>query len=56
MARIASVGRVARIQQDNLVDVHNFIKHGEFACSRMKWSSGYDLDGSAGLACSSKSA
>src|ERR1700733_864183 len=44
MARIASVaGRVARIQQDNLVDVHNFIKHRGIRLLEMEWVDGYDL-------------
>jgi eukaryotic-like serine/threonine-protein kinase len=44
MARIASVAaRVARIQQDNLVDVHNFIKHRGIRLLEMEWVDGYDL-------------
>ncbi|HEV8004227.1 MAG TPA: serine/threonine-protein kinase [Planctomycetaceae bacterium] len=44
MARLASVaGRVARIQQDNLVDVHNFIKHRGIRLLEMEWVDGYDL-------------
>jgi eukaryotic-like serine/threonine-protein kinase len=44
MARIACVaGRVARIQQDNLVDVHNFIKHRGIRLLEMEWVDGYDL-------------
>jgi hypothetical protein len=44
MGRLASVaGRVARIQQDNLVDVHNFIKHRGIRLLEMEWVDGYDL-------------
>ena len=44
MARLASVAaRVARIQQDNLVDVHNFIKHRGIRLLEMEWVDGYDL-------------
>jgi serine/threonine-protein kinase len=44
MGRIASVAaRVARIQQDNLVDVHNFIKHRGIRLLEMEWVDGYDL-------------
>lgn len=44
MARIASVAaRVARIQQDNLVDVHDFIKHRGIRLLEMEWVDGYDL-------------
>jgi eukaryotic-like serine/threonine-protein kinase len=44
MGRIACVAaRVARIQQDNLVDVHNFIKHRGIRLLEMEWVDGYDL-------------
>src|ERR1700691_6362146 len=44
MARLASVaGRVAGIQQDNLIDVHNFIKHRGIRLLEMEWVDGYDL-------------
>ena len=44
MGRIASVaGRVARIQQDNLVDVHKFLKQRGIRLLEMEWVDGYDL-------------
>lgn len=44
MARLAAVAvRVARIQQDNLIDVHNFIKHRGIRLLEMEWVDGYDL-------------
>lgn len=41
MARVAS--RVALIQQDNLVDVHNFAEQGGLRVMEMEWVDGYDL-------------
>ncbi len=44
MARIAHIGaRVAQIQQDNLLDVHNFIDHDRIRLMEMEWVDGYDL-------------
>lgn len=44
MLRIAQVaGHVARIQHDNLVDVHNFITQDEIHLMEMEWIDGYDL-------------
>lgn len=44
MGRIASVAsRIGRIQQDNLVDVYNFIKHRGIRLLEMEWVDGYDL-------------
>jgi eukaryotic-like serine/threonine-protein kinase len=44
MARMAQVAvRVAQIQQDNLIDVHNFIEHNRIRLMEMEWVDGYDL-------------
>ncbi|MGE3314561.1 MAG: serine/threonine-protein kinase [Planctomycetaceae bacterium] len=44
MARLGQVmARVARIQQDNLIDVHNFIKRRGIRTLEMEWVDGYDL-------------
>jgi serine/threonine-protein kinase len=44
MARMAQVAvRVAQIQQDNLIDVHNFIEHNRIRLMEMEWIDGYDL-------------
>jgi serine/threonine-protein kinase len=44
MARMARVAvRVAQIQQDNLIDVHNFIEHNRIRLMEMEWVDGYDL-------------
>lgn len=44
MARIASVAsRVAQIQQDNLLDVHNFVEQQRIRLMEMEWIDGYDL-------------
>lgn len=44
MARIARVAsRVALIQQDNLLDVHNFIDRNRIRIMEMEWVDGYDL-------------
>lgn len=41
MARVAA--RVARIQQDHLLDVHNFVSPGGVCVMEMEWIDGYDL-------------
>jgi serine/threonine-protein kinase len=41
MARVAA--RVARIQQDNLLDVHNWIDRHRIRIMEMEWVDGYDL-------------
>jgi serine/threonine-protein kinase len=41
MARVAS--RVAQIQQDNLIDVHNFVERDRIRMMEMEWVDGYDL-------------
>ena len=41
MARVAV--RVAQIQQDNLIDVHNLIEHNRVRILEMEWVDGYDL-------------
>ncbi len=41
MARIAA--RVAQIQQDNLLDVHNFVDRSRIRIMEMEWVDGYDL-------------
>jgi eukaryotic-like serine/threonine-protein kinase len=41
MARIA--GRVAIIQQDNLLDVHNWVERSRIRLMEMEWVDGYDL-------------
>ncbi len=44
MCRIAQVAaRVARIQQDNLIDVQNVIKQDGIHMMEMEWVDGYDL-------------
>jgi serine/threonine-protein kinase len=44
MARIASVSaRVAQIQQDNLLDVQNFVEQRRIRIMEMEWIDGYDL-------------
>jgi serine/threonine-protein kinase len=45
MGRIAGVSaRVAQIQQDNLLDVHNFVERNRIRLMEMEWVDGYDLD------------
>lgn len=41
IARVAS--RVAQIQQDNLLDVHNFVERRRIRMMEMEWIDGYDL-------------
>ena len=44
MARIAEIAaRVAQIQQDNLLDVHNFVDRNRIRIMEMEWIDGYDL-------------
>jgi serine/threonine protein kinase len=44
MGRIAHVAaRVAQIQQDNLLDVHNFLDRNRIRLMEMEWVDGYDL-------------
>src|SRR5437016_839401 len=44
MLRIADIAsRVALIQHDNLLDLHNFIEHGGVRIMIMEWIDGYDL-------------
>ena len=44
MGRIARVAaRVAQIQQDNLLDVHNFVDRNRIRMMEMEWIDGYDL-------------
>ncbi|MEX0711410.1 MAG: serine/threonine-protein kinase [Pirellulales bacterium] len=44
MGRIAHVAaRVAQIQQDNLLDVHNFVDRNRIRVMEMEWVDGYDL-------------
>jgi serine/threonine-protein kinase len=44
MARMARVAvRVAQIQQDNLIDVHNFLDRNRIRMMEMEWVDGYDL-------------
>jgi eukaryotic-like serine/threonine-protein kinase len=44
MARMARVAvRVAQIQQDNLIDVHNFAELDGLRLMEMEWIDGYDL-------------
>jgi serine/threonine-protein kinase len=44
MARMAQVaGRVAQIQQDNLLDVHNWVDRSRIRMMEMEWVDGYDL-------------
>jgi serine/threonine-protein kinase len=45
MERMAHVSsRVALIQHDNLLDVHNFIERSRIRVLEMEWVDGYDLD------------
>jgi eukaryotic-like serine/threonine-protein kinase len=44
MARIAEIAaHVAQIQQDNLLDVHNFVDRNRIRIMEMEWIDGYDL-------------
>jgi serine/threonine protein kinase len=44
MGRIARMAaRVAQIQQDNLLDVHNFVDRNRIRIMEMEWVDGYDL-------------
>ena len=44
MERMAAVAaRVSQIQQDNLLDVHNFIDRNRIRLMEMEWIDGYDL-------------
>ncbi len=44
MAGIAQIAaRVAQIQQDNLLDVHNFVERNRIRIMEMEWIDGYDL-------------
>ena len=44
MGRIAHVAaRVAQIQQDNLLDVHNFVDRNRIRIMEMEWVDGFDL-------------
>jgi eukaryotic-like serine/threonine-protein kinase len=44
MNRIAKVAsRVAQIQQDNLLDVHNFVEQRRIRIMEMEWIDGFDL-------------
>lgn len=44
MGRMAQVAaRVAQIQQDNLLDVHNFVDRDRIRWMEMEWIDGYDL-------------
>jgi serine/threonine-protein kinase len=44
MGRIAHIAaRVALIQQDNLLDVHNFVDRNRIRLMEMEWVDGYDL-------------
>jgi serine/threonine protein kinase len=44
MARIAHIAaRVAQIQHDNLIDVHNFIERARIRIMEMEWIDGFDL-------------
>ena len=36
--------RVAQIQQDNLLDVHNFVDRSRIRLMEMEWIDGYDLE------------
>ena len=45
MGRIANVAaQVAQIQQDNLLDVHNWVDHRRVRIMEMEWIDGYDLE------------
>lgn len=44
MGRIAQVAaRIAQIQQDNLLDVHNFVDRNRIRLMEMEWIDGFDL-------------
>jgi serine/threonine protein kinase len=44
MARVADIAaRVAQIQHDNLLDLHNFISHDGIRIMVMEWVDGFDL-------------
>ena len=44
MGRIAHVSaQIAQIQQDNLLDVHNWLEHHRIRLMEMEWVDGYDL-------------
>ncbi|MCE5269603.1 MAG: serine/threonine protein kinase [Planctomycetaceae bacterium] len=44
MARMAEIAaRVAQIQQDNLLDVHNWVDRSRIRMMEMEWVDGYDL-------------
>ncbi|MGD9723416.1 MAG: serine/threonine-protein kinase [Pirellulales bacterium] len=44
MQRIAQIAAlVAQIQQDNLLDVHNFVERNRIRIMEMEWIDGYDL-------------
>ncbi len=44
MVRIADIAsRVALIQHDNIIDLHNFIEHSGIRIMVMEWIDGYDL-------------
>jgi serine/threonine-protein kinase len=44
MGRIARVSaQIAQIQQDNLLDVHNWLEHQRIRLMEMEWVDGYDL-------------
>src|SRR5205807_8992322 len=44
MTRVAKVAaRVARIQHDNVVDVHDFVDQEGIRVMEMEWLDGYDL-------------
>src|SRR5947209_6548176 len=44
MAKMAGVAvRIAQIQQDNLIDVHNLIEQKRIRVLEMEWVDGYDL-------------
>lgn len=50
MARIAQVAaRVAGIQQDNLVDIQDFVEHDGIRIMEMEWIDGFDLQRLLGL-------
>jgi serine/threonine-protein kinase len=42
IARVAAL--VAQIQQDNLIDVHNFVDRNRIRLMEMEWIDGYDLN------------
>ena len=45
MGRIAAIAaRVAQIQQDNLLDVHNFIERDRIRLMEMEWVDGFDVE------------